>query len=202
MLGRDESHKASLIRHMERIEPEKFAGRGDFRGHLDRLFVDRNRESRGLGDLDQGAGQSAAGQIAQAMNSNASLEQFEHRCGKWRSTAFDRGFKGEPLTRRHHRDSMAADISAQDDGIARAHAGGLDRNGRNNAADTRRVDEHTIGLAALDDLGITSDKPNPGSRRGLTHRHSDPAQGRNRQPLLQNEADAEIERPRRTSPGH
>ena len=38
----------------------------------------------------------------------------------------------------------------------------------------------------------------PAVAAASTHRHRDPAQGRNRQPLLQYEADAEIERPRST----
>ena len=118
IVGPDEGDEPAFVGDVERIEPEDLAGGGDGFADRDLAFVDRDREAARLGDLDQAAGEAAAGQVPEAMHIDAGIEERQDRRGHGGAVAGDRRLEAEALARRHDGDAVASDIAGENDDIA------------------------------------------------------------------------------------
>src|SRR5688572_22445534 len=78
LIGRQDADKPTFIRDVERLQAEDFAGAADKVGHRDDSFVDGDGEFRGLGNLDQRSREAAAGEVAEAVDLEARVEQRLH----------------------------------------------------------------------------------------------------------------------------
>ncbi len=130
------------------------------------------------------------------MHVEAGFEQRERRCGDARAVALDDGLEAERVARRHDCDAVPADVAAEDDGVARAHTRGQDGCARDDAAQARGIDEETVRVAAVHDLGIARHEPHAGRIGRRAHRFEEAPQHRERQALLDDEPDGETQRPR------
>ena len=111
----------SLVGQIKRVESEDFARSRNIFAYRHRQLVDADADIRGLGDLDQTAAQAAARQVTQAVNFHSGLQQSSHRLPKRSAVRLDRGLERQPLARRHDRDAVAADVSAQQHDVPDAH---------------------------------------------------------------------------------
>ena len=118
-----------------------------------------------------------------------------HRRGQRRAVAHDRRLEAEPFARGHDGDAVAADIAAQHHRVAGPHLLRRDRLAAPSTSPTPGgVDVEAVALAALDDLGVAGDEPHAGRRGRVAHRGDDAAQIVDRQTLLEDQPDAQIER--------
>ena len=90
-----------------------------------------------------------------------------------------------------NRHAMVADRAVDEDFIARPGGVAADLQVVLNDADAGGVDEELVPLAARNDLGVAGDDGDRGCLRRMRHRFEDPFQIEDRQPLFENEADAE-----------
>ena len=78
------------------------------------------------GDFVEGGGQSAAGQIAQAMNCSVGGKHGFDQSGQRGAIALEIALESQTFADRHDRHAVPAEIAANENRIA-----GLDRGGRN-----------------------------------------------------------------------
>src|SRR5208282_4292902 len=84
----------------------------------DAAFVDADSQVGGPGDLVQGAGQPAAGEIAQAVDLEPRPQQASHEIGEGRAVALDPRLEFQALPDRHDGDPVASDVPTEEDGVA------------------------------------------------------------------------------------
>ena len=94
---------------------------------------------------------------------------------------------------------MIADVSADQDFVARAGAAGGDFGWSFDNAYASGCDEDLVALAAIDDLGVTGDELHAGFKRGITHGFHHALQFFGRQALFENERRRQVQR---TSTAH
>ena len=89
---------------------------------------------------------------------------------------------------------MIAQITIDDHRIAGTRVGRRNGNALWHDSNSRRIDKQLVGSSALHYLGIAGDDFHAGLVRHALHAGHDPAQRRQRQPLLQNDAARQVER--------
>ena len=92
--------------------------------------------------------------------------------------------------------ASAADVAADEDGVAGLDALGRDTERVLQDANPGGIDKEAIALAFIHNLGIAGDDLDPGSLGGLLHGGGDFPQGLHRQPLFDDESGAEVARAR------
>ena len=192
--GGEEADEAALVGDVERFEAEDFAGAADEFGDGHGGFVDGQGELGGLGDFHEGGGETAAGEIAQAVELEAGGEEGLHGGNERGAVALDGAFEGEVRACRHNGHTVTAEVAAEEDRIAGANGSGRDREGVLNEPNARGGDVESVALAAFDDLGVAGDDGDAGGGRGLAHGGDDALEGFGGQTLFENEGGAEPER--------
>ena len=77
IFGRNKRNEPAFVRNVQRVKPQHFAGGMNIFANRDGAVFNGNFHTGGFGNFVQGTCQSATGQVAQAMNFNASLDQFQ-----------------------------------------------------------------------------------------------------------------------------
>ena len=154
-------------------------------------------QPRRLGDLDERARQAAAGQVAQAVDLDAGRRAAPHRLRQRRAVAFDGRLEREPLAHRHDRHAVPADVAAQQHRVARPDAARA-RSAR--SCSTMPMPAVLMKMPSPLPRSTTFVSPvtscTPAAARPPLHRRDDAPQRLHRQPLFEDEARAQIERPR------
>ncbi len=150
--------------------------------------MDRNGEPPRLGKLHQGRRKPSPCEIPQAVHRHPSGQQRHDRRDERSAVALDRALEFQPLPHRHDRHSMAADIAAQDHGIALLDRRGPDAEPVVDRADTGGRHIEPVALPPLDNLGVARHDDDPRLRCRLGHRRRHPPEGVHRQSLLQYES--------------
>ncbi len=86
---------------------------------------------------------------------------------------FNNGGRQCYIVRVTHSDAVTADVTVEEDCLARADAGRRDRQPVLDCPDPGRVDKDTIALAAIHDLGISRNDLHAGFIRRPAHRLGD-----------------------------
>ena len=102
----------------------------------------------------------------------------------------------QPFARRHDRDAVPADVTTQENSIARPHALRPYNRVVLDHAYTRCIDEDAITFAPVHHLGVTRDHLHAGLIRRPAHGLHHAPQRFHRQSLFKDEARTQIERPR------
>ncbi len=97
---------------------------------------------------------------------------------------------------RHDGDAVIADGPREQDRVARPRAIAGDLNPGRHDADAGGVKEQSVGLAALDHLGVAGNDCDAGGARRLAHRTGDALEIGERESLLDDEAGGKIKRAR------
>ena len=117
----NEADESAFVGDVQRIESQDLAGALDVLQHGNGAFLDFEVKARGFGDFNQRAGEASAREIPQAVHFDLRFDQIQDDSGKRRAIAFDGALEFKPFAHGHDRDSVAPDISAQDDGVPRLH---------------------------------------------------------------------------------
>ena len=162
-LRRDDGHQLAFVGDVQRVEAEQFAGRGDLRAHRDRRF----RQQEPTPDcwaisFSVAASPPRVGSRISRRPAAGARHHGRDQPVQRRRVGQDRGVERQVLAQRHDGDAMVADRAGQQHHIARPRAvAGQDQPGRHDA-DAGGGDEHAVGLAALDHLGVAGDDRHPG----------------------------------------
>ena len=107
-----------------------------------------------------------------------------------------RGLELQVGTRGHDGHTVLGDGAAEHDDVAGARAVGGDRPRVLDHADAGGGDETAVGLAAVDDLGVSGHDRDIGRLRRLPHRGHDAIEIGEREALLEDERGGQVERAR------
>ena len=118
---RNERGNPAFARDLKRIESENFARGVNVFANRNSFFLDQQSPVRRLGDFVQRARQTAARQIAQAMNFNSRLQQFQNHFVNRRGIAFDFALKFQSFAHGHNRHAMTAHVAADENHVASLH---------------------------------------------------------------------------------
>src|SRR5579864_9422982 len=95
---RNERGESSLASDMERVQAENLARRAHIFANRDQFFIDLQREVGGFRDFIENARQSAACEVAQAMDVDAGLQHISDRSPERCGVTFDLTFEFESFT--------------------------------------------------------------------------------------------------------
>ena len=122
ILGRDKGNKPSFARDVQWVEAEHFARGVNVFAHRHGFFHNFDAHRRRFGDFVERAGQPAARQVAQTMNFDSGLEQFQNHFVNGRGIAFDGALELQSFAHGHDGHAVPAQIAAHQHGIAGPHA--------------------------------------------------------------------------------
>jgi len=135
--------------------------------HGNLRLVDLNPDSGALRQFVQRSGDATASWIAKYMDRTARRQHRRDQTAERRAIADKGRFELQALPLGHDRQTMVTDRPAEDDHITRAGAPGRDIHALGDETHARRIDEHAVTAAPLDDLGISRDDAHAHfSRRG------------------------------------
>ena len=196
LLRRHEGDEAAFVGDVERVEPEELAG-GATSSRTGTAVSSMSTERPAVSAISTSALASPprVRSRRQWTAMPASISASTGSASGAQSLAIAE-LEAEPLAGRHHRDAVAGEIAADDDGVAGTDALRLDRLLGHDPADAGGVDEELVGLAAVDDLEVAGDDLDARRRGRGAHRGDHPPQRLQRKPLLQDEAGAETDRAR------
>ena len=146
----------------------------------------------------EGAGDAAAGRIAQDVDVRAGGEHRLDQAVERRGVAGDFGFEFEAFAHGHDGDAVHGDLAAEENFVAGPGArwGRCSTPSRDHA-DAGGVDEDSVGLAAIDDFGVAGDERDARGVGGFAHRVHDSRRNRRiGSPFLEDESDGEMQRAR------
>ena len=146
------------------------------------------------GDFVDGATEAAARGIAHAADGRRGGEHVAHQGVKRGGIAFDGSVEADVLAFGEDRNSVIAEVTAEQDEVAGAGVGGGEVDAGADASDAGGVDENAVALALFDHLGIAGDDLDAGRFGGLAHGFGDAREHVDGEALFQNERGAEVER--------
>ncbi len=163
-------------------------------------FIQSDLRLRLPGDLLERGGHAAAGRVAQHVHRLA--VGLEQRCGQGAqggAVAADVALQVEPFAAGQYRHAVIADSAVDQHLVADPGAAAANVELVIEDADPRGVDKDLVALAARNHLGVAGNDARPGLFGRLLHRLQHRLQFGDRQALLEDQADADRQRPR---PGH
>ena len=192
----DEGYEATFAGYVEGVEAEQLAGAAHFISDLDRSFIYAEVQVRGFGNLDESAREPATCEVAEAVDLDAGVQQGHDGIAEWGAVAQDIAAKLQPLAHGHDRDTMPADVTAQEDGVARLDALRTYRQVVLNDADAGGVDEDAVGVTPVYHFGVAGDQLHVCLVCCQAHGLQHAPEGLHGQALFEYEAHAEVEGPR------
>src|SRR5687768_9341747 len=102
-----------------------------------------------LAYLHQRACEPTPREVAQAVDINPGVQQFQDHVMNRGAVAPDLGLEIKPLSHGHDGDAMPPQVSAEEDDVTRLYALRLDREVVLYNPDACCVDEYTVGLALV-----------------------------------------------------
>ena len=187
-------NQLALVGHVERVQPQQFAGGGDHR--LDRnCALSQHHADTGLaGNFVQGGGEAAARRVAQAADVGT---RGQHRCDQAvqrRGVGNNRGVERQVLALAHDGHAMVAHGARDQHHIARSGAVAAEFQALGQHADGGGGDENAVALAAFHHLGVACYHRHAGRARSFGHRFDDARQVGQRKAFFEDETGGEIER--------
>ena len=158
--GGTNGNELAFVGHVERIQPEQFAGGGHLRQHGN-VGLTQQHAHLGLAcDLIERGGQTAARGVAQHMEQRGvrqCLQHGLHQRVQGGAVGDDGGFELQRLTHRHHRHTMLAQRSRDQHRVTHPRLAPVNAQPRRRYADAGGADEHAVALALFHHLGVASD---------------------------------------------
>jgi hypothetical protein len=191
--GHDREQLA-LVRDVQRIESEERAGVPDRLRHRQRALDQLDADPGRLRDLVQRGRHATPGRIAQDVQIRAGGEHRRHQPVQRGAVADHLGAERDPLAHAHDRDPVDADLAADDDDVTGSRPLWADVNAGRDQPDAGGVDVHAITMAGVDDLGVAGRDRDARPARGSPEVCRDPADHRQLDTLLENEAAGQVRR--------
>ena len=170
---RDDGQELPFIGDVERVEPKDFAGAFDLFADRDLGFVKANADAGALRDFAQGAGDAAAGRVAQNVDVRGGGKHGVHQTVQRGGVAADLGFELESLAHRHDGDPVNRNFAADDDFVSGPGAPGMDVHAFGHHADPGGINKNLVGFSAIHHFGIAGDQGDAGRCGRLAHRQDD-----------------------------
>jgi hypothetical protein len=118
--------EASFVGHIERIETQDLAGALHVVTHGDGAFLDVDARVRRGSDLHQGRDQTTTREVAQTVHLDLRVQQCQHQAGHRGAVALQHALELQAFAHGHDGHTVASDVSAEQDRVARLHPGGCD----------------------------------------------------------------------------
>src|SRR5208283_329562 len=162
-------HQLAFVGNIHGIEAEHFAGTANFLTNGNRGFVEFHTDAGTGSNFVEGAGEAAAGGIAEAADFAGGLEEATdesmQRCG----IAVHLSFELQAFTLGKNGDAVVAEETADENYVVGTSLACGERDTIADAADARGINEQAVGTALLNDFGVAGDDLYAGISGGFLH---------------------------------
>src|SRR5208282_229539 len=193
-LGRHDCDQLAFVGDIERIQAEQLARTSDLFVNRQRAFLQFDPNLRTLRDFVQRAGDSASRRVAHAANVATYAKHLAHQGVQGGTVALDLSLELQSLALRQDRDAVIADRTAQQHLVPWTGTVGGKVDTFGHQSNSCRVDEQSVALAFLDDLGIASNHLHARFRSSLAKRIHHTPEFVHREALFDDEGGAQEQR--------
>ena len=184
LVVRDHRDELPLVRHVDRVDAEHVAGAEDLRLHRQRLLVENDADTGGLGQLVAHGAESAAGGVAHPPRARCRGQQRLDHLGDGCGVGDDVvGLDGEVAASEHHGHPVVTQGPGEHQPVPWPDQVGAQLAAGRDHADAGGGDVQPVGRSLRDHLRVTGDDLHAGRVGGRLHVGDDrPAAGRSRIP--------------------